>query len=75
MMHEQYRYTREDVIALANRMIEVCHKWDPRLIQYQRSYFEGLVAAWSMAGLITEAEAIELRKEVAPFDWTEIGRR
>jgi hypothetical protein len=60
-----YRYTREDALAIAHRLIEVCHQWDPRLLQYQRGYFAGLVQAWSMAGLISDEEAIRLHEALA----------
>lgn len=60
-----YRYTREDVLALAHRMIEVCHQWDPRIVQYQRGYFDGLTGAWAMAGLLSDEEAIRLREALA----------
>lgn len=58
------RQGREVSLSIAHRLIDVCHKWDPRLVDYQRGYFGGLMAAWQMAGLITEAEGETLRKEL-----------
>lgn len=52
---------REQALALAQEIIENCHRWEAQQREFQRGYFHGLTGAWWLVDFITEADMVHLR--------------
>lgn len=73
---------REQALALAQEIIENCHRWEAQQREFQRGYFYGLTGAWRLAGFITEADMVHLRwrlcnamEKAKPTPWWDLATK
>ncbi len=71
---------REQALALAQELIENCHRWEAQHREFQRGHFSGLTGAWWLAGFITKDDMVHLRwrlnnalEKVRPTPWWDLS--